>query len=167
MINDTSYFFPTSTEDTRKITSDSNKTRLIANIPKSIQCIESALTTKFLIPRANSDLLQFIEKQESYIEQLEHESKFCRVNLRFLTKLYIYLKIFHKSFFTPNLMWRSIAEFLFNYFSAYLKPLQYFNYVENTFFVINLKEKYFCGKKKFSEIFFPFSYDCEHLHLWR
>lgn len=31
-------------------------------------------------PKANSDLMQFIEKQEGYIEQLERESQFCRVN---------------------------------------------------------------------------------------
>lgn len=30
--------------------------------------------------KANSDLLQFIEKQEGYIEQLERESQFCRVS---------------------------------------------------------------------------------------
>lgn len=28
------------------------------------------------------ELLQFIEKQEGYIEQLERESQFCRVNIK-------------------------------------------------------------------------------------
>lgn len=32
------------------------------------------------VTKANNDLLHFIEKQESYIEQLERESQFCRVN---------------------------------------------------------------------------------------
>lgn len=36
--------------------------------------------TPLPVPKANTDLLQFIEKQEGYIEQLERESQFCRVN---------------------------------------------------------------------------------------
>lgn len=31
------------------------------------------------VPKTNGDLLQFIEKQEGYIEQLERESQYCRV----------------------------------------------------------------------------------------
>lgn len=32
------------------------------------------------ISQPNNELLQFIEKQEGYIEQLERESQFCRVS---------------------------------------------------------------------------------------
>lgn len=32
------------------------------------------------VPQPNNELLQFIEKQEGYIEQLERESQFCRVS---------------------------------------------------------------------------------------
>lgn len=33
------------------------------------------------VPQPNNELLQFIEKQEGYIEQLERESQFCRVSI--------------------------------------------------------------------------------------
>lgn len=36
-------------------------------------------TTTVAAPQQNTELLRFIEKQEGYIEQLERESKFCRV----------------------------------------------------------------------------------------
>lgn len=36
--------------------------------------------TTVAVPQPNNELLQFIEKQEGYIEQLERESHFCRVN---------------------------------------------------------------------------------------
>lgn len=32
------------------------------------------------VTQPNNELLQFIEKQEGYIEQLERESQFCRVS---------------------------------------------------------------------------------------
>lgn len=46
-------------------------------------------TTSAVVPPApaativqpNNELLQFIEKQEGYIEQLERESQFCRVSI--------------------------------------------------------------------------------------
>lgn len=34
--------------------------------------------------QAPNELLNFIEKQENYIEQLESESRFCRVSFTFL-----------------------------------------------------------------------------------
>ncbi|XP_055307899.1 serologically defined colon cancer antigen 8 homolog, partial [Sitodiplosis mosellana] len=44
---------------------------------------ESQLATAPIssVPKPNNDLLQFIEKQEGYIEQLERESQFCRGEL--------------------------------------------------------------------------------------
>lgn len=51
----------------------------IASLQPSSQYITPASTAPLPIPKANNDLLQFIEKQEGYIEQLERESHFCRV----------------------------------------------------------------------------------------
>lgn len=42
--------------------------------------IIAAASTVANMPQPNNELLQFIEKQEGYIEQLERESQFCRVS---------------------------------------------------------------------------------------
>lgn len=48
--------------------------------PASQYVTPTAAATAVPAPKANTDLLHFIEKQEGYIEQLERESHFCRVN---------------------------------------------------------------------------------------
>lgn len=54
------------------------------NIQPTKQCVAPASTATVFTPKASNDLLQFIEKQEGYIEQLERESQFCRVFHSFL-----------------------------------------------------------------------------------
>lgn len=44
------------------------------------QCAITTTAPIVSVTKPNNDLLHFIEKQESYIEQLERESQFCRVN---------------------------------------------------------------------------------------
>lgn len=51
----------------------------------SLQPVNQYVTSSSSVPapivQPNNDLLQFIEKQEGYIEQLERESQFCRVSI--------------------------------------------------------------------------------------
>lgn len=44
-------------------------------------CYRESATTKY--EAAPPELMSFIEKQEEYIEQLERESRFCRVSMKF------------------------------------------------------------------------------------
>lgn len=44
------------------------------------QCAITTTPPIISVTKPNNDLLHFIEKQESYIEQLERESQFYRVN---------------------------------------------------------------------------------------
>lgn len=69
------YYGSTSTYDTGNQSNDSKAPNPIAILQQPNQYV-----TPLPVPKANSDLLQFIEKQEGYIEQLERESQFCRVN---------------------------------------------------------------------------------------
>lgn len=50
------------------------------------------VSNQISLPKADNDLLHFIEKQEGYIEQLERESKFCRVSF-FILFFYLYITI--------------------------------------------------------------------------
>lgn len=52
----------------------------ITSLHPASQLVTAAAATTASVPKPNNDLLQFIEKQEGYIEQLERESQFCRVN---------------------------------------------------------------------------------------
>lgn len=65
---------------------DTKMTKSIMNIQSTDQC---AATVAAFAPKASNDLLQFIEKQEGYIEQLERESKFCRVLHYFFCRVFI------------------------------------------------------------------------------
>lgn len=51
----------------------------ITSLHPASQLVATAAATAVSVPKPNNDLLQFIEKQEGYIEQLERESQFCRV----------------------------------------------------------------------------------------
>lgn len=50
----------------------------MTSLQPTSQYITPASTATIPVQK-NNDLLQFIEKQEGYIEQLERESQFCRV----------------------------------------------------------------------------------------
>lgn len=68
-----------------------NIASLVDNVRKAltipeyrIRCYREAAATKY--EAAPPELMSFIEKQEEYIEQLERESRFCRVNPKHLPK---------------------------------------------------------------------------------
>lgn len=50
----------------------------IISLPQN-QYVTNSTPHTASVPKPNNDLVQFIEKQEGYIEQLERESEFCRV----------------------------------------------------------------------------------------
>lgn len=50
------------------------------SLQPATQYTSPAISNIIPIPKPNNDLLQFIEKQEGYIEQLERESQFCRAS---------------------------------------------------------------------------------------
>lgn len=54
------------------------------NLPHKLTILVGGYSSNSLLPISNpqppNELLNFIEKQESYIEQLERESNFCRVS---------------------------------------------------------------------------------------
>lgn len=48
----------------------------------SLQPVSPYVSPAVPVAKPNNELLQFIEKQEGYIEQLERESHFCRVRMK-------------------------------------------------------------------------------------
>lgn len=73
--------YPLPNLSTAKSSNDPNMTKSIASFHPSSHYTDPISTSTVLTPKANNDLLHFIEKQEGYIEQLERESKFCRVKI--------------------------------------------------------------------------------------
>ncbi|XP_031627723.1 serologically defined colon cancer antigen 8 homolog isoform X5 [Contarinia nasturtii] len=72
-----------STQPTRLKSAES-----IASLQPVSQYVSPAAPTAISVAKPNNELLQFIEKQEGYIEQLERESHFCRGELNnVLTKV--------------------------------------------------------------------------------
>lgn len=64
-----------------------NNSPNILKTAESVTCLQPAtqyaspsITSNNSLSKPNNDLLQFIEKQEGYIEQLERESHFCRAS---------------------------------------------------------------------------------------
>lgn len=51
-----------------------------SSYPECATTNQSNISPYVPMPKANNHLIQFIEKQEGYIEQLERESQFCRVS---------------------------------------------------------------------------------------
>lgn len=77
--NGNTYCYPHSVLGKNKSLTDPKTTESIKNVQPTNQCVATNSTAAVFTPKASNDLLQFIEKQEGYIEQLERESHFCRV----------------------------------------------------------------------------------------
>lgn len=80
-----SYNYSSSVVGREKLSIAPQLTESTMNIHATNQCIVPASTATVYAPKANNELLKFIEKQEGYIEQLERESQFCRVFLFYYT----------------------------------------------------------------------------------
>lgn len=88
--DDRSYGYLNSVLGGERSSTDPKMTESIMNTRATNQCIVPATTATVYPPKASNDLLQFIEKQEGYIEQLERESQFCRVFHLFFTRFLIW-----------------------------------------------------------------------------